>query len=215
MMSERSASFRVRARGPGACFTRPELRAERVSYEVITPSAARGLLEAVLWKPAIRWHIERIHILAPIRFSTIKRNEVSEKLRIGGAVHAFYADEKREQRNTLFLRDVDYVIEAHFRLTTEAGSEDTLRKFEEIFRRRLGRGQCFHTPYFGCREFVAEVEPAPAHWDTPEELRGEKVLGLVLLDLAFGDRYGHKPATPMFFPARLIDGQMEVPEVPR
>jgi CRISPR-associated protein Cas5d len=212
-MSDRSATFRVRARGPWACFTRPELRAERVSYEVMTPSAARGILEAVLWKPAIRWHLERIHVLAPIRFGAIKRNEVSEKLKIGGAVDAFFAEEKREQRNTLLLRDVDYVIEAHFRMTAEAGVEDSLRKFEEMFRRRLERGQCFHTPYLGCREFAAQIEPAPASWGTPDELRGTKDLGLVLLELVFADRYGHKPASPRFFPARLVDGRMDVPEV--
>jgi CRISPR-associated protein Cas5d len=179
----------------------------------MTPSAARGVLEAILWKPAFRWHIERIHVLAPIRFGAIKRNEVSEKLKIGGEIHAFYADEKREQRNTLLLRDVDYVVEAQFRMTPEAGPDENLRKFEEMFRRRLERGQCFHTPYLGCREFAAQFEPAPAAWETPAELRGERDLGLVLLDLVFVDRYGHKPAMPQFFPAKLIDGRVEVPEV--
>src|SRR6266581_8225989 len=127
-MSDRSPTFRVRVTGPWACFTRPELRAERVSYEVMTPSAARGILEAILWKPAIRWHVERIHVLAPIRFGAVMRNEVSEKLKIGGAVGSFFADEKREQRNALLLREVDYIIEAHFRLTGSAGPDDNLRK---------------------------------------------------------------------------------------
>ena len=212
-MSQRSLSFRVRVSGPWACFTRPELRAERVSYEVMTPSAARGILDAILWKPAIRWHIDRIHVLAPIRFDAVKRNEVSEKLKIGGAIHAFFADVKREQRNTVLLRDVNYVIEAHLRMTSEAGQEDTVRKFEEMFRRRLDKGQSFHQPYLGCREFAACFEPAPDNWEVPEELRGEKDLGMMLLDLKFADRYGYKPATPRFFPARLVDGRLDVPEV--
>src|SRR5437867_4763113 len=136
-MSIRSRTWKVRMFARYACFTRPELKTERVSYEMITPSAARGILEAILWKPAIRWHVERIHVLAPIRFDAIKRNEVSEKLKIGGNVGAFFADEKREQRNSLLLRDVDYVLEAHFRMTPEAGPDDNLRKFEEMFGRRL------------------------------------------------------------------------------
>jgi CRISPR-associated protein Cas5d len=179
----------------------------------MTPSAARGVLEAILWKPAIRWHVERIHVLAPIRFDSIKRNEVSEKLKIGGAIGAFFADEEREQRNTLFLRNVDYVIEAHFRPTSEAGPEDNLRKFEEMFSRRLEKGQCFQQPYLGCREFASTFESAPEHWEVPDELRGEKDLGIMLLDLEFADRYGRKPARPRFFPARLVDGRLDVPEV--
>jgi CRISPR-associated protein Cas5d len=179
----------------------------------MTPSAARGILEAILWKPAIRWHIERIHVLAPIRFDAVKRNEVSEKLKRGGAIHAFYADEKREQRNTLLVRDVDYVIEAHFRMTAQAGPDDNLRKFEDMFRRRVEKGQSFHQPYLGCREFAADFEPAPESWSVPEELRGERDLGMMLLDLEFADRHGVQPATPRFFPARLVDGRLDVPEV--
>ena len=209
----RSPTFRVRVGGPWACFTRPELRAERVSYEVMTPSAARGILEAIFWKPAIRWHVERIHVLAPIRFGAVKRNEVSEKLKVGGAVGAFFADEKREQRNTLLLRDVDYVIEAHFRLTQAAGPGENSKKFEEMFLRRLERGQCFHTPYLGCREFAATFEPAPPSWPCPDELRGTRDLGLVLLDLEFTDPDGRAPVVPRFFAAQLVDGRMDVPEV--
>lgn len=212
-MPQRSPTYRVRVKGPWACFTRPELRAERVSYEVMTPSAARGILEAILWKPAIRWHIEKILVLAPIRFDAVKRNEVSEKLKLGGAIHAFYADEKREQRNTVLLRDVDYALEAHFRMTERAGPDENVRKFEEIFRRRLEKGQCFHHPYLGCREFAAEFELAPESWVVPEELRGERDLGMMLLDLQFADRYGVNPATPQFFRARLVDGRLDVPAV--
>jgi len=179
----------------------------------MTPSAARGILEAILWKPAIRWHVERIHVLAPIRFGAVKRNEVSEKLKIGGAVDSFFVEENREQRNSLLLREVDYIIEAHLRLTSSAGPDDNLKKFEEIFHRRLERGQCFHSPYLGCREFAADFVPAPSTWSCPDELRGIKDLGLILLDLVFPDPEGREPARPRFFPARLVDGRMEVPEV--
>ena len=211
-MAERSSTFRVRVTGPWACFTRPEFRAERVSYEVMTPSAARGILEAILWKPAIRWHIEAIHVLAPIRYDAVKRNEVSEKLKVGGAVNTFFVEEKREQRNTVLLRDVDYVIESHLQMTPAAGPDDNVRKFEEMFTRRLEKGQSFHHPYLGCREFAAAFELAPQSWDIPEELRGEKDLGIMLLDLQFADQYGHNPAQPTFFEARLVNGRLGIPE---
>ncbi|MEX1244297.1 MAG: type I-C CRISPR-associated protein Cas5c [Thermoanaerobaculia bacterium] len=209
-MSERSPTFKVRARGPYACFTRPELKAERVSYEVMTPSAARGLLEAVLWKPAIRWSVERIHVLAPIRFEGVRRNEVSSKASIGGALGQYFADEDRQQRNTVLLKDVDYVIEAHFEMTGSAGAEDNVRKFVEMFERRLARGQCFHTPYLGCREFVARVEPAPERWDVPETLREKRDLGLMLHDLRFGADGSSKP---VFFRAVMARGRVNIPEV--
>lgn len=211
-MRQRSPSFRVRAYGPFACFTRPELKAERVSYEVMTPSAARGILEAVLWKPAIRWRVERIHVLAPIRFEAIRRNEVSKKATPGGDVSEFFADDERNraQRNTLLLRDVDYVIEAHFTMTERAGPGDNLAKFVEMFERRLAKGQCFHTPYLGCREFVASVERAPERWDVPDALRETRDLGFVLHDLEFA---ADGSATPYFFAATLDHGRLEVPEV--
>ena len=212
---------RVRIRGDAACFTRPELKTERVSYEVITPSAARGVLEAILWKPAIRWEIHRIHVLKPIRFSQIKRNEVGSKLSDRGNHGAYCADEDRVQRNTLFLRDVDYIVEARFEMTDQAGPADSPAKFAEMFQRRLAKGQHFHQPYLGCREFPAIVEPAPETWETPAELAGIKPLGLVLWDMA------HNPAStrivegqrlhfcegckPIFFEARLQDGVLVVP----
>ncbi len=213
-MGERSPTFRVRARGPYACFTRPEFRAERVSYEVMTPSAARGLLEAILWKPAIRWRIERIHVLAPIRFEGMRRNEVSRKAPVGREAGGFFADDdqNRAQRNSLLLRDVDYVLEAHFELTEKLGPDDNLQKFVEMFRRRLEKGQCFHSPYLGCREFVARVEVAQDGWAVPESLRGRRELGLMLHDLLFGPGGS---ATPFFFDAVLVDGRVDVPEVPR
>lgn len=213
-MTLRSPTFKVRARGPYACFTRPEFKAERVSYEVMTPSAARGILEAVLWKPAIRWRVERIHVLAPIKLVAIKRNEVAKKASLGADIGRYFADEDRAQRNTLMLRDVDYVVEASFGLTDKAASDDNLHKFVEMFRRRLAKGQCFHTPYLGCREFAAQVEPAPESWEIPEEFRGQRDLGMMLHDLDF-EPEGSGRTRPYFFPATLDNGRVEIPGVPR
>lgn len=213
-MTLRSPTFKVRVRGPYACFTRPEFKAERVSYEVMTPSAARGILEAVLWKPAIRWRVERIHVLAPIKLVAIKRNEVARKASLGADIGRYFADEDRAQRNTLMLRDVDYVVEASLELTDKAAPDDNIQKFVEMFRRRVARGQCFHTPYLGCREFAAQVEPAPESWEVPEELQGQRDLGIMLHDLEF-ELDGSGGARPYFFPARLDDGRVEIPKVPR
>lgn len=213
-MPERSPVFRVRAHGPMACFTRPELKVERVSYEVMTPSAARGILEAILWKPAICWCIERIHVLNPIKFGQLRRNEVKRTLGAENHAVCFADDDKiRTQRNTLFLVDVDYIIEAHFEMTTKAGPEDNLIKFAEMFQRRLDKGQRFHQPYLGCREFEAIVEPAPEPLPASHDsLKGLKPMGLILHDIEFGAEN-----KPRFFDARLRDGVMEVPpfeEVP-
>lgn len=210
-MGERSQTLRVRARGPYACFTRPEFKTERVSYEVMTPSAARGILEAILWKPAIRWRVERIHVLSPVRFESVRRNEVNSKASLRGDIDRYFADEDRAQRNTLMLRDVDYVIEAHLALTDRAGAEDNLRKFVEMFERRLSRGQCFHTPYFGCREFAVDFAHAPETLCVPPELEVDRDLGQMLLDLRF---QGNGSGTPEFFAAQLMRGVLEVPEMP-
>jgi CRISPR-associated protein Cas5d len=215
MAAPRSPTLRLRARGPLACFTRPELKVERVSYPVITPSAARGLLEAVLWKPAIRWQIERIHVLQEIRFTAFRRNEISTKavapaaavVRDGGTVHPFFADDDRAQRNTLALRDVDYVVEASFTLTERAGPPDNVTKFVEIFERRVEKGQTFHQPYFGCREFAADVLPATGDWTAIQDSRD---LGLMLWDID----YSPKRNRPLFFNARLEQGVLDVPASP-
>jgi CRISPR-associated protein Cas5d len=196
-------TFRVRARGPIACFTRPELKVERVSYEVMTPAAARGLLEAVLWKPAIRWQVHRVSVLSPIRWISFRRNEVNSK---ASGPHDYFADEDRAQRNTVALRDVDYGIEASIGLTSKAGADDNIRKFEDMFARRLERGQSFHQPYFGCRELVADVEP----WDgatAPIDPGIDRPLGLVFYDFD----YTARPPVPMFFHARLQSGVLNVP----
>ena len=215
MPVHRSPTLRLRARGPLACFTRPELKVERVSYPVMTPSAARGLLEAVLWKPAIAWHIERIKVLKEIKFTAFRRNEVNSKASLpkkttiedGGDAPLYFADEDRAQRNTVALSDVDYIIEAYFTMTEKAGPEDNMNKFVEMFQRRVEKGQHFHQPYFGCREFVAEVLPAD---DVPTPPMEPLDLGLMLWDI----RFSAEGNTPIFFAARLQNGVLEVPGDP-
>lgn len=201
---KQSKRFRVRVRGPLACFTRPEMKAERVSYEVMTPSAARGVLEAILWKPAIRWRIQEIAVLAPIAWTSFRRNEVNSRASLKMA--EFYASEDRAQRNTVALKDVDYVISASFVMTEKAGPDDSVRKFEEMFERRLGKGQSFQQPYLGCREFAAEVEPAPEQF-TPIQTSVERPLGLMFFDFEFAE----KGTRPLFFDARLEGGVLKVP----
>jgi CRISPR-associated protein Cas5d len=210
----------VRVRGPIACFTRPEMKVERVSYEVITPSAARGVLEAILWKPAIAWVVQRIHVLAPVRWIAFKRNEVTSKIATGtvrsamrgGPLPALVVEDRRAQRNTLALRDVDYVIEAGFRMVPDkVGPADTVVKFTEMFHRRLEKGQCFRTPYLGCREFVAQVEPAPEGWERLVRRGDTRELGWMLHDIEFGAPAGNRPH---FFLARMDGGVIEVPPFP-
>lgn len=160
--------FRLHVWGERACFTRPEMKVERVSYDVMTPSAARGILEAIHWKPAIRWVVDRIHVLKPIRFDSIRRNEVASKIPASSARSAMKSgnlaglglavDEDRQQRAMLCLRDVAYGIEAHFEMTDRAGPEDNPGKHAEMFRRRAEKGQCFHRPSLGVREFAADFE---------------------------------------------------------
>jgi CRISPR-associated protein Cas5d len=207
--------YQVRVRGELACFTRPEFKTERMSYEVITPSAARGVLEAVLWKPAIRWQIHKILLLASPRFIQFKRNEVTKRASVANAQSAlrsglpldYFADEDRAQRNTLALRDVDYAVEAEIRMTKRQGPEDNPKKFDEMFRRRLEKGQ-FHTqPYLGCREFPAIVEPYSG--DPPPLGDETRELGYMLQDLQYGGPNGNEP---LFFRARIERGVIKVPE---
>ena len=215
-MTATSPTLALRASGPVACFTAPEFKAERVSYPVITPSAARGIFEAVLWKPAIRWRIDRIKVLAPIRWIAFRRNEVKRRtvapaaaiIKRGGLTPSLYADDPkiRTQRNTVALRDVDYIIEAHFELTERAGPDETVRKFVEMFTRRLEKGQHFHQPYLGCREFIAEV--APVTDDAPSPIDHSQDLGLMLWDIEFA-KEGNRPR---FFHARLDRGVINVPD---
>lgn len=205
--------------GDRALFTRPEMKVERVSYDVITPSAARGILEAVHWKPAIRWVVDAIQVLRPIRFESIRRNEVSDKLSavsIGKAMKSgrtdalvIFVEDDRQQRAAMVLRDVAYVIEAHFELTDRAGPDESSGKHLDIFNRRARRGQCFHAPCLGTREFAAHFRLIEAGEALPEPdpvLRGERELGWMLHDIDFADGM-----TPRFFRARMIDGRVQVP----
>jgi CRISPR-associated protein Cas5d len=218
MGSVYSQDFRVRIHGTLACFSRPEFSTERVSYELITPSAARGVLEAVLWKPAIRWQMRSITLLRPVRWSQFRRNEVKSRVSTRNAMSAassaslmpeFFADEDRAQRNTLALRDVDYGVVAHFSLTPKAGIDDNLRKFEMMFERRLEKGQQHYQPYLGCREFPAFIES----WDGTGALSEEtRDLGWMLHDIAFGVLSGTDVSNEArFFPACLEKGVVTVP----
>jgi CRISPR-associated protein Cas5d len=201
--------FSLRIRGGMACFTRPEFSTERLSYELMTPSAARGVIEAVLWKPAIRWEITSIALLSPVRWIEFRRNEVNSRISTQNALRAsrggepvpeFFSDEDRAQRNTLALREVDYGVTARLHTTVRAGDEDSLEKFRAMFVRRMEHYQ----PYLGCREFPAVVEL----WDgTPAPLTNEtRELGWMLHDIEFGPQNRAR-----FFPARLEQGVMQVP----
>ncbi|MBO8164195.1 MAG: type I-C CRISPR-associated protein Cas5 [Brevibacillus sp.] len=206
----------LRVWGEYACFTRPEMKAERVSYDVMTPSAARGILEAIHWKPAIRWVVDRIHVINPIRFENIRRNEVESKA--SARKHAIYAAEERQQRASLVLKNVQYIIEAHFEMTGRAGEEDTPEKHYNIFLRRARQGQCFHRPYLGTREFPANFELLEGGVDAfPYENvhAGEIDLGYMLLDQTFHvDAKGEtKEVVPHFFRARMVNGVIEVPSL--
>jgi CRISPR-associated protein Cas5d len=211
-----SPLFKVRISGDWACFTRPEMKVERVSYEVITPSAARGVLEAILWKPAIAWIVHRVHVLKPIRWASFKRNEVTDKIPVaritramgsGNAVEPILAEECRAQRHTLALREVDYVIEAGFRMVpSKAGPDDSPVKFTEMFRRRLENGQWYRAPYLGCREFAARVEPASEAFQAISDSRD---LGWMLHDIEFRTDAEN---LPHFFAARMTRGVIDVPE---
>ena len=204
--------------GERACFTRPEMKVERVSYDVITPSAARGILEAIHWKPALMWVIDRLHVLKPIKFESLRRNEVAEKISVRNIrtamqnnsvlnLHYCVDDGKnRQQRAATVLRDVKYIIEAHFELTDKAGSGDTEGKHLDIFNRRARRGQCFHTPYLGTREFPANFRLLEEGERQLSELNGEKDLGFMLHDIDFAEGM-----TPKFFRATMHDGIIDVP----
>lgn len=204
--------------GDYACFTRPEMKVERVSYDVITPSAARSIFEAILWKPAITWQVERIEVLNPIRWISLRRNEVGSvastrnvetALRSGRGQLGLCIEDDRQQRAGLFLRDVHYRLYARFEVTSRAGAGDTPAKFAEMFRRRALAGQCVNQPYLGCREFAARVQLVtdPSAASAPCEATNDD-LGWMLYDLDY--RKASSP-TPLFFRARLDKGVMRVP----
>lgn len=200
--------------GDYALFSRPELKVERMSYDVPTPSAARGLIEAIYYHPGLCWHIDRIYLLEPIRFVSIRRNEVDSKL-LGSAARAaaqgshtplyLVSSQSIVQRASLVLQKVHYVIEAHFTMTEQAAPGDNPGKFQDIVTRRMERGQCFHTPYFGCREFPAHFRrwpggPIPSIDETRE-------LGLMLYDFDYTDP---QDIVPTYFRARLERGVVDL-----
>ena len=228
--------FCLEVSGPFACFTRPEMKVERVSYDVITPSAARAVFEAILWKPAIRWRVTRIEVLAPIRWVSVRRNEVGKVASPRGGI---FIEEDRQQRAGLFLRDVKYRLHGTFdfipperRDTTvnpvpgwlldreeaddmqkpDLRSNETEAKYAAMFERRARKGQCFNQPYLGCREFSCAfrlIDPGAEPATAPEELAGSRELGWMLYDLDYTDP---KDIRPLFFRARLEDGMLSVPD---
>ena len=221
--------------GDYACFTRPEMKVERVSYDVMTPSAARAIFEAILWKPAIKWHITSIEVLEPIRWISVRRNEVG-KLFIGptqaqlegrsGTPMGFFVEDCRQQRAGLFLRDVRYRIHAWFefippeqRKTNHPVSEEywadsaeqeessradeTEAKYAAMFGRRARKGQCFHRPYLGCREFACDFRLTEAADGERKPIEKTEPLGWMLYDMNFDDPSDPKPE---FFRANLEQG---------
>ena len=208
--------IKLRVWGDYACFTRPEMKVERVSYDAMTPSAARGILEAIHWKPAIRWVVDKIHVLRPIKFDNVRRNEVSSKIpkpnpetvmRDGKRLFFLVDDgDNRQQRACTLLRDVEYVIEAHFELTERAGPGDNEGKHLDIFNRRAAKGQFFHQPCLGCREFPASFEGVASDVPVSYYDGQTRELGYMLLDIDFAN-----DMRPMFFRATMKDGIISPP----
>lgn len=210
-------SIRLEVWGDYALFTRPEMKVERVSYDVMPPSAARGLIEAIYWHPGLRWVVDRIHVCAPIRFANLRRNEVKSTVS-ARAVRAtmergtgelyLSTSENIQQRAALLLRDVHYVIEAHFNITQQAAPGDNPGKFQDIAKRRIRKGQFYHQPCFGCREFPAQFRMCEDIPDCPPELAGVRDLGWMLWDMDYSDP---ENIQPLFFRAQLQNGVLEVP----
>ncbi len=216
----------LRVWGNYACFTRPEMKIERVSYDVMTPSSARAILESIHWKPAIRWVIDEIYVVKPIKFQTILRNEVSKdkiiseqsiKKSMKNMADSFYIDtnKSRQQKNSMILKDVEYVINAHFEMTKYAGKTDDEKKHYNIFLRRARNGECFYQPYLGCREFSCNFEllESSDHINAINETRD---LGWMLYDIDFvkgNDSYKKVDQyNPIFFRAELINGKISIPK---
>ena len=202
--------------GDLACFTRPEMKVERVSYDVITPSAARAVFEAILWKPAIRWHVRRIEVLKPIRFINLRRNEVAsvvstrnvqQAMAAGAGDLAIYIEDDRQQRAGLLLRDVAYRVHADMEVRSDRQDPMPPQKYHAIFERRAEHGQCVNQPYLGCREFAARVRLVTEPSKEPAPIGDSRDLGWMLHDLDF-----ENPADPqpVFFRAQMTAGAIEV-----
>lgn len=209
-------AFILEVRADFACFTRPELKVERVSYPIITPSAARAVFAAILWKPAITWKIQKIEILKPIKWINIRRNEVKSKMSHRSA--GLYIESDRTQRTGMLLRDVAYRIHADFVMTKSAGENDCYGKFKEMFIRRARKGQCIYQPYLGCREFSCDfrlIEDV-AQEPMPENIHQD--FGLMLYDMNYHNpdnmpNFNEKNISPMFYFAKAVNGVVWVPDV--
>ncbi|MDY2770778.1 MAG: type I-C CRISPR-associated protein Cas5c [Eubacteriales bacterium] len=199
--------------GPMACFTRPEMKTERVSYEVPTPGAVRGMIESVFFHPGLRWVPDRIWVLNRIQFMNVRRNEVKSKVLAsavlqeanGGKAGAIFTSEDIQQRAAMLLKDVRYVFEAHFEMTVQANPSDNHGKFQDIVKRRLRRGACYSTPYFGCRECTAHFRL----WEGGEipAIDETRDLGYMLYDMDYSDP---TDIQPMFFRARMEHGVIDL-----
>ena len=208
--------IRLRAFGNYALFSHPALKVERYSYSVMTPSAARGVLDSVYLHPGLRWVVKRIYVERPIRFTNVRRNEVDRKIlasdllsAANGAAESIFINRRDaiQQRASTILRDVSYVIEANFRIIPEKmGREDNEDKFYAIFCNRAKRGKCFTQPYLGCREFPAAFELVTDE-NPPAPISESRDLGIMLYDMDYSDE---KNIQPMFFHAEMINGVVDV-----
>jgi len=208
--------FKVEICGDYACFSRPELKIERMSYDVITPSAARGILEAVMWKPAVRYVIDEISVCKPIRFENIRRNEVGFK---AFSMEPKSANDSRQQRASMVLRDVHYVVSAHFVMTGKAQERDNEGKFTDMIRRRLEKGQCYHAPYLGTREFPARIRLIEDGETPAAPIEETRSLGVMLYDIDYIKEVGAqgkeivKEYRPTYFIAEMKQGVIDLRNV--
>ena len=215
-MIPKDETIKLRVWGDYACFTRPEMKVERVSYDVMTPSAARNILQAILWKPSFDWEITQIDVVKPVQWFSVRRNEVGAvisantvqtAMKTNSGRLALYIEEERQQRAGMFLRDVEYVIHARIRLTEHAGSDESVTKFSEIFKRRAFKGQCFSQPYLGCREFAAFFVLLGEGIELPPSISDTQDLGWMLFDLD----YSEDEIKPCFFRGLMEDGKLRIP----
>ncbi|WP_031550420.1 type I-C CRISPR-associated protein Cas5c [Oribacterium sp. FC2011] len=212
-------AIKVEVWGDYALFTRPEMKVERVSYDVMTPSAARGILEAIYWHPGLRWIVDKIQVCNPISFTNIRRNEIKSKISarsvksvmdVGKGELFINTSSDIQQRASMVLKDVRYIIEAHFEMTDKAAPGDNPGKFQDIMKRRLSRGQYYHQPCMGCREFTAFFKEASDEVIISDKLDGEKDLGFMLYDMDYSTPDDIKP---MFFRAKMVNGMIRVPDI--
>jgi CRISPR-associated protein Cas5d len=211
-------SYCLEISGELACFTRPEMKVERVPYDVITPSAARAVFESILWKPAIRWHVRRIEVLRPVRFVNLRRNEVGSKVSMSNVAKAMngadvdlaiYVDDpsERAQRASQLLRDVAYRVHADLEVRADRQDPEPPAKYHAMFERRAANGQCVNQPYLGCREFAARVRLLVSTVNEPTPIPETRDLGWMLHDLDFADP---QDPQPVFFRAQMNAGVIEV-----